>query len=387
MNFRLISMMALASIALVSCNDDDEETNGPDQGTPSYTVPATYSFTDAAGNNTVAFDGQTDRLNQLEEMTVLMKSANTPGNAVDADALKAMFANENGDGNGNFSFSSTKQLKNKCASTFIDAAEIQMEFETMMEDLAAASQTTTTGQYDGAPGTAGVVSTDNSGPYLMSADGVEYVQLIEKGLMGAVFYHQITAYYLSDEKIGDQVDNSTPRDPENGQYYTDMEHHWDEAFGYFSTATNFPDNSDKRFWAKYSTTVDAQLGTNEIIMDAFLTGRAAIANGDMTTKEEMRDIIIAELEKVSAGTAIHYLNDAVASMTDDAARNHVLSEAWAFLDNLKFNPNSTVPPQTITTLKNELGADFYNVSVTDIISVRDQLGSMMGFTTSQIENL
>ena len=93
MNFRLISMMALASIALVSCNDDDEETNGPDQGTPSYTVPATYSFTDAAGNNTVAFDGQTDRLNQLEEMTVLMKSANTPGNAVDADALKAMFAN------------------------------------------------------------------------------------------------------------------------------------------------------------------------------------------------------------------------------------------------------------------------------------------------------
>lgn len=387
MNFRLISMMAIASLALVSCNDDDDENDGPDQGNPSYTVPATYNFTDDAGNNTVAFDGQIDRLNQLEEMTALMKTANTPGNVVDADALKAMFANENGDGNGNFSFTSTKQLKNKCASTFDDAAEVQMDFESLMEDLSAASQTTTTGQFDGESGIAGVVKTENSGPYLMSGDGIEYVQLIEKGLMGAVFYHQITAYYLSDEKIGDQVDNTTPRDPENGQYYTDMEHHWDEAFGYFSSATDFPDNDDKRFWTEYSTTVDGQLGTNETIMDAFLTGRAAIANDDMTTKEEMRDIIIAELEKVSAGTAIHYLNDAVAAMSDDASRNHVLSEAWAFLDNLKYNPNTTVPPQTITALKNELGADFYNVSVTDIISVRDQLGDYMGFATSQIENL
>ena len=72
----------------------------------------------------------------------------------------------------------------------------------------------------------------------MDANGIEYTQLIEKGLMGAVFYYQITNVYLGDGKM--DVDNADQVDPDNGKYYTTMEHHWDEAFGYFSDAVDFP---------------------------------------------------------------------------------------------------------------------------------------------------
>ena len=194
--------------------------------------------------------------------------------------------------------------------------------------------------------------------------------------MGAVFYHQITGYYLTDEKIGDAVDNSAPVDPDNGKYYTAMEHHWDEAFGYFTTATNFPLEGTDRFWGKYSNTVDPHLGSNQKIMDAYLEGRAAISNGDMATKEEMRDIVIEELELVVAGTAIHYLNGGRENFSNDAIRVHQLSEAYAFLNDLRYNPNSIATPQQINALLADLGNNFYDISITDINSVRDELSAI-----------
>lgn len=387
MKAKYISMFAIAALALTACNDDEEE--DPTVPESSYTIPTTYSFTDIAGNNTVSFQGQTDRLNQLGIMTTYMKTAHTPGVTVSPVNLKNMYANEGGNGGGNFDFSSTKDLKSKTASTFSNADDVKMVFEEMMENLAMTSQTTTDGNFEATLGTAGSIQSDQSGPYLVDANGHEYVQFIEKGLMGAVFYNQITGVYLSDDKIGNQMDNSTPVDPENGKYYTEMEHHWDEAFGYFSSSTTFPDNDDKRFWSKYSNTVDPILGTNEKIMDAFLTGRAAIANADMTTKEEMRDIIIAELEKVTAGTAIHYFNSTIAAINENntAGQVHVLSEAYVFLDNMRFNPNATISTLEINALLDQLGIDFYNISVPELAAVRDQLGEKMGFTAAEISAL
>ena len=38
----------------------------------SYNVPTTYEFTDADGNNTVSYSGQTARMDMLSEMTSLL---------------------------------------------------------------------------------------------------------------------------------------------------------------------------------------------------------------------------------------------------------------------------------------------------------------------------
>ena len=58
----------------------------------SQDAPATYVFTDASGNSTVSCQRQ--RLNMLSEMTSYLKSANTPGTALDANTLLAMYAND-----------------------------------------------------------------------------------------------------------------------------------------------------------------------------------------------------------------------------------------------------------------------------------------------------
>lgn len=373
----LILALGLSTLFFTSCSEDDDmpPNENPPQG---YTVPETYDFKDQDGNNTVNFSGQTDRLNQLSELKARMKSANTAGTAISAQDLKDMFANVNDDGNGNFTFSSSKQLRNKCATQFSNAEEVRLEFETMMDDLAAISQTTVSGEANGENGVAGIVQSGDAGPYLMNANGREYTQLISKGLMGAVFYHQMTSYYLTDAKIGDAVDNSTAISPEDGKYYTSMEHHWDEAFGYFTSATNFPEAGTDRFWGEYCNVVDPQLGSNATLMNAFLKGRAAISNNDMTTKNQQRDIIIAEMERVVAAAAIHYMNKARDQFSNDAKRNHYLSEGSGFINSLRFNTNATMSPQEITQLETTLGENFYEVTLSDILSVRDQLSSTYG---------
>ncbi len=258
------------------------------------------------------------------------------------------------------------------------------DIEGWMDALAAASQTTVEGEYNGSNGHAGLVKSGDSGPYLQNENGVEHLEIIEKGIMSAVFYNQITGWYLSDDLIGDQVNNTDPVDPENGKYYTEMEHHWDEAYGYFTSSPNFPTEGADRFWGKYSDRVNEALGTNDKIMNAYLTGRAAISNGDMATKNEMRDVIIAQLERVAAGKAVGYLNLGAANFENDALRNHVLSEATGFIDGLRYNPHTTLSALEINALLDQLGGNFYEVTLTDINSVKGQLASAMGFTPEQV---
>ena len=82
--------------------------------TPNYTVPSTYTFTDASGNNTVSYGGQTARMDMLSEMVTYLKTANNDNTVtLDAQKLKEMYDNsytgwsdQNLVGNG-------KQLKSK----------------------------------------------------------------------------------------------------------------------------------------------------------------------------------------------------------------------------------------------------------------------------------
>lgn len=351
--FSLAAIFALLVLA-TGCKKDDPE---PD----TYTIPTTYSF------DNVSYSGQTDRQNMLEEMTTLMKTGNTSGTVVNAQTLKDMYRNENNP----FSFTSAKQLKNK---TFpID----QNEFETYMDNLAAASQSTVAGSN----GTAGVVVSPNdaSKKYLCDANGVEWTQLIEKGMMGSIFYYQITSVYLSDDKIGPAVDNATITPGEG----TDMEHHWDEAFGYFGVPTDFPTNTvGVRFIGKYCNGRDGALGLNSLIMNAYLKGRAAISNDDMTTKNEQIPILRDNLELVFAGTVIHYLNEAKASLADDAVRNHVLSEAVAFLIGLRCNPTKKISQSNINAAMNAIGTNFYEVTLSGLNSAIDIIS-----TTYNLDNV
>lgn len=330
---------------------------------PAYTVPTTYAFTDGNGNNTVSYSGQTDRLNQLSEMTTLMGTGTSA--TVDAQDLKDMFENVGGNGNGNFTFSSTKQLKDK---TF---PADQALFEGWMDDFALASQSN---GMTASNGQAGTLTTGSGSTYLFDANGIEHKQFIEKGLMGATFMHQALNIYFGSGKM--DVDNTTAEDPGNGKYYTSMEHHWDEAFGYFGVDIDFPTNVPDRFWGKYANQQDPLINCNADMMDNLLKGRAAITANVLTDRDAAITAVRTEWEDISAYQTVKYINDCLGYFgSDDAAFLHALAEAYAFAWNLRYAPTETrrMTTQEHADLMAFFPANFWDMTITDLNNIKNAI--------------
>ncbi len=374
-NIKFIAITFLAIFLVTSCkkkgctdpaaynySEDAKKDDGSCSYEAPYTIPTTYSFTDASGNPTVNYSGQTERLNQLREMVVLMKSAIS--SSISADDLKAMFANTGGNGIGNFSFTSTKQLKDKCFA--VD----QALFETWMDKLALASVSYSSQATNGQAG----VLTSGTSTYLFDENGREYLQFIEKGLMGAVFMHQSLNVYFSSSKM--DVDNTTAVDAANGLYYTAMEHHFDEAFGYFGVGIDFPTSIPNDFWGKYCNNQNSTLNSNADMMSNFRKGRAAISNNYLTDRDKAITAISKEWEEISAFQAKKYLQDAITFFgNDDAKFLHALSEAYAFSWNLRYAPEATrrLTPTSHTSLMNLYKSNFWEMTVADLNAIIAEL--------------
>ncbi len=123
-----------------------------------------------------------------------------------------------------------------------------------------------------------------------------------------------------------------------------------------------------------------KLGSNAKLMDAFLKGRAAIFNKDMKGKNEAIPTIQEEWEKVSAATAISYLNRAKTSITDDAVRNHVLTEAIGFINALRFSPAKKISNPQVDQVLGFIGTNLYEVKATDLDKARDLLATVYGLS-------
>lgn len=360
----ILTAITIGSLTF-SCKKDKspEPETTPTPTGPTYTVPTTYTFTN------VNYSGQTTRLDMLNELGVYMKTANTSGTILDAQKMKDMYSNSNNQFSSSALNTSGKQIKDKVFS--LD----QLMFEAYMDTLASVSTSTVTGSN----GVAGVVTSPNDATkkYLCAANGIEYTQVIEKGLMGALAYYQTAAVYLDDSKIGVTVDNTTVVAGQG----TAREHHWDEAFGYFGAPVDFPNTatiSQARFWAKYCNARNTILSSNATIMNAFLKGRAAISNNDNTTKEEQRTIIRDNWEKVIAATIISYINSTKNNFADDAVRNHNLSEVIGFIMNLKYNPTKKITNAQITQLEGYIGRNLYNVTTQNLDNAKDLLSTVYG---------
>jgi hypothetical protein len=361
------SAVVIMLLGSMSCKKKSPEPTPEPEPTPpsgpTYSVPTTYTFVNASTGTVinVNYSGQTTRLDMLAEMKTYMSTGNTSLTVVNAQKLKDMYAGSNFT---NTALNGTgKDIKSK---TFLAD---QALFETYMGNLEAASQSTVAGSN----GVAGVVS-NGTNKYLCDANGVEWTQVIEKGLMGSLMYYQTTAVYLDASKIGNSVDNSSVT-PGQG---TTMEHHWDEAFGYFGVPTSFPTSTvGIRFWGKYCNDRNAILGTNSI-MTAFLTGRAAISNQDYTTRDAQVTLIRDTWEKVIAATIISYVNKTKLNMTDDAVRNHNLSEIKGFIMNLKCNPTKKITATQISALETALGTNFYNITISNLDQIKDDLSTIYG---------
>lgn len=370
--FSLVSLVALASCKKQGCTDEAATNYNnkakKDDGSclydeePAYVVPTSYFFTDGNGNSTVSYSGQIDRLDQLEEIITLIETGRT--SVLNAQDLQDMFSNVGGNGNGNFSFTSTKQLKDKSFS--LDVSML----ESILNDAATASISNGMTASDGQAG----VLTSGTSSYLFDANGHDVAEVFEKSIMGAVFMYQALNVYFGDTKMN--VDNTTAVNAGAGEYYTAMEHHWDEAFGYFGVDTNFPVTPATRFWGKYCENQNATLNSNADMMNNFLKGRAAIGGNIIADRDAAIAVIRAEWEEISANQAIQYLNSAVGYFgSDEAMFLHALSEAYAFAWNLRYAPDDTrkMSVSEHTALMNLFGTNFWSLSVANLNTIKSTI--------------
>ena len=362
-----VAMSLSVSMIATSCKKPKEENN---ENKTTYTVPSSYEFT--RDSSSVDYAGQSDRILQLVELNNKLKSGDS-GKVLSAQVLKDMFANVGGNGNGNFSFSSTRQLRDKCFSLDVSIYEKLYDSAAVMSDSGAVAAVAANGK-------AGLIKRSNNATILVDRNGFEFTQVNQKGLMGAVFLYRIFNDYLADSKIGDAVDN-TNMVP--GKNYTAMEHAADEAFGYFGATPDFKSNYTgsgvQRYWASYSKEMDPVLGCSDKIMTAFKTMRAAITNKDMATKNQQRDILYVELEKLVAACIIHYANDALVE-TNQGNLLHQLSEMYGFMQGLKYNTieKRKITNSELTVLFNHLGTNLWTVTAQGLNAIKDDLAARYG---------
>ncbi|MEO0334027.1 MAG: hypothetical protein AAF223_20525, partial [Bacteroidota bacterium] len=107
-----------------------------------------------------------------------------------------------------------------------------------------------------------------------------------------------------------------------------------------------------------------QAGPARALMDAFIFGRSVLKAGEgfgpsnETTNEAYYEAARADIKLYTeagiAAAAFHYLNDAIADVTDEDKLHH-LSEALAFIYALSFNSEGKISATQVHDALQELG--------------------------------
>lgn len=355
--------LALTVLAASSCKKKIEEkivpvteyVNVPAPTVPAFRASFDYSrlaaktpydslFLDASGNKTVDLtDGNHLNL-MMTDLATYIATGNSGTPKLDSTLLKNKFANFNSPFTvipatvTNYTVaqlnSSVYQLRNATGASTGNQYAIWKQFERYFSELDVASLSIND---TAKAGKAGKVY--GASKYLVDANGVETIQMIQKGLMGAFQYDYIANVLLSDNSIN-SADNSRLV---SGKSYTELEHNWDVAFGLFTTnkvyainATN-TNSGGERYLGSYTREYGNSAFDNDFlkIHPAFLKGRAAVVNNDLTEAKAQAKIIKTIFEKVMARAAAEYIKKWKEN-TDQAAGKHQLAEGLGFIYSLRF---------------------------------------------------
>ncbi len=402
---KLISALLVGlSISLVSCGDDDG-------GSISINEPETYSF-ERDGSSTVSFSGQTTRILMGEEIIDALKD-----NSVEETTIDAMYAHIEGANNfedetGFGLNASDKSVRSKTAASSDFFSANTAESSSIKDDFdgwisAQVADVFPNWETEAAVGLAGFIQEAGGGSTrYVNEKGLEYDQAFGKGLIGALMVDQIVNNYVSTSVLdaGTNVEDNDAGIVADGKSYTNMEHKWDEAYGYAygtSADTSNPNptiGNDDSFLNKYIGRVEGDddfAGIAEDIFNAFKLGRAAIVARDYTTRDAQAEIIREKISTVVAVRAVYYLQQGKAGLEantiDYASVFHDLSEGYGFIYSLQFTrrPNSELPYFTgdeVENMINELmgGTNgLWDVTTTTLDNLSNEIASEFEFTVAE----
>ena len=245
-------------------------------------------------------------------------------------------------------------------------------------------------------GSAGLI-TDANRTINVNAKGWELDQTYIKGIIGGMCVDQIVNNYLDPC----QLDSGTRRaDNDNGvlasgKNYTDMEHKWDEAFGYMYGQDADPTRADLgtnpvktgTTLYKYLYSVNGQAahaGISSRIFDAFKLGRAAIVAKNYEVRDEQIKILAVEISKIVGQKAVNYLEGYVATdkAVSPADAIHDLSEGYGFILSLMFTNDGTGSPYfseaEVNTMLSKL-SNFWTVSDVELTQMANDIKGRFNF--------
>ena len=237
---------------------------------------------------------------------------------------------------------------------------------------------------NGVAGVGGITKDATPKRYLLTANGINYSQILNKGLMCDLVLNQIV------NRVANTSLDNTALITNGTKQYTALEHNWDSvAFGYWSVPDSFPTiKTPVKLWGSYSNQVDSGLHCNKIVMNAFLKGRAAIHNKDMATAQAQADIIVAEFDIMTAGGVCQELNEIKTAYAagDIVKVCSTLSECRGFVMSMynNKNPKRIITDAQIATLLSYFPANHWNVTTTDLSNIGNYVAGIYGFTQAQL---
>lgn len=302
--------------------------------TPS--TPYKQYFIDAKGDTTVDLKSGNTRYKMFAALNYYLGAAVRDNKALDANLMKAMYANS---ANSFTDIASLKifgtdlntsglALRNSTASSksTSEAELARTRLDALFVEMATVSNSFATTASKGVAG--------KLGTYLVDSKGIETAQIIQKSLIGALQLDYIGNVLLT---TGLTADNYTLV---SGKKYTALEHNWDEAYGlltlnpiYLAGSTDAVRGTSESFLGSYIWEYNKASYAN--FHSAFLKGRAAIVNNDLTELKKQAAFIRTESEKAIASAAVGYLAKWKTGTTD-AARAHAIGEGLGFIYSLRY---------------------------------------------------
>ena len=391
----VLSLLAISAL-FASCSSDDDNNGG---GDTQVIAPVTYNFT-RSGNTSVSYRGQTTRILMGEELIDALKDPTKS-----EEQLDGMFAHQ--EGSNDFSDAilnaSDKSIRSKTAasgdlfaSNSTDANAIKADFDRWIEEQV--NEVYPRWNDPASAGVAGNIQEAGGGSVrYVNGKGLELNQAVNKGLIGALMGDQLMNNYISSNVLNQFEAANDAETLVDGKNYTDMEHDWDEAFGYLYGTDNAeaPELNKDSFLNKYLSRVENDAdytGIAQTIYDAFKLGRAAIVAKDYTLRNQQAEIIRREVSKIFAVRAVYYLQQGKIALEsgDDAAGFHDLSEGFGFIYSLQFTrqPNSNDTYYTKSEVESFIsqlmtGNGFWDVTAETLDDISNDIATTFGLSITE----
>ena len=311
----------LSLLAYTGCEDNDD-----DNTVTEIEVPVTFTFQSRFDDlSSVSYSGQVVRNLLINDIKTQM---GTDAGSKNPATLLSMMANDD----------ASRAILSASGKSTVQTKYHDISTSHLNDRLDAVSSITIPGYDTDAKTLVVGMLNEAAASGKTRATGIRLDQMVQKTMWGAISYWQATSKYMT--KIPND-DNSVAV---SGKNYTEMEHHWDESFGYFGAALDYntayddgtrksgpsvDSNSDGKLdfkkevnmgWAVTAAKRDlcsscGNYDYTKTIFDAYLKGRTLIVNqAPLAEIIVQRDIIMETWEKVVAAVTQHYINDVAADI-------------------------------------------------------------------------